>query len=50
LTNLSRCNLCIHCSCWRFGNRCCLRRNESNRLDRWIREAIHIRKEQDKLV
>jgi len=22
--------------------------SESNRLDRWIREAIHIRKEQDK--
>jgi len=23
---------------------------ESNRMDRWIREAIHIRKEQDKLM
>jgi len=23
---------------------------ESNRLDRWIREVIHIRKEQDKLI
>jgi len=23
---------------------------ESNRMDRWIREAIHIRKEQDKSI
>jgi len=28
LINSSNYNLYIHCCCWRFGNRCCLRRND----------------------
>jgi len=32
LINSSNYNLYIHCCCWRFGNRCCLRqkRNVNN--------------------